>query len=52
MGVPTVLQWVKDPTAVVWVTAEVLVQSPDWSSGISIYGIAAAVAQVAATAQI
>ena len=32
-GVPAVAQWVKNPTAVVWV-AETQVRSPTWSSGL------------------
>ena len=33
-GVPALAQWVKDPTAVAWVTAEVWVQSSVWRCGV------------------
>ena len=32
-GVPAVVLWVKNPTAVVWVTVEAEVQSLTWLSG-------------------
>ena len=35
MGVPTVAQWVKNLTAVAWVTAEVWVPSLAWHSGLT-----------------
>ena len=31
-GVPAMVQWVKNPTAAAWVTAEVRVQSLGWRS--------------------
>ena len=44
VGVPTVAQWVKDLTAVAWVTEDAWVQYLDWFSGLKIqccccYGI-------------
>ena len=33
-GVPALVQWVKNLTAVAWVSAEVWVQSPAWRSGL------------------
>ena len=32
-GVPTVAQWIKNQTAVAWITAEAQGQSPAWYSG-------------------
>ena len=34
-GVPTVAQWVKNPTAAAWVTEEVWVCPPAWRSGLN-----------------
>ena len=34
VGVPTVVLWVKNQTALDWVSAEAWVQSPTWSSGL------------------
>ena len=44
MGVPTVVQWVMNPTAMTWVAVEVHVQSLAWCSGLRIHSIATAVA--------
>ena len=33
-GIPTVAQWVENPTAVAWVATEVQVQSPAHCSGL------------------
>ena len=33
-GVPTIEQWVKNPTAAAWVAAELRVQSPGQHSGL------------------
>lgn len=33
MGLTAIAQWVKNPTAVVWVTVEAEVQSLTWLSG-------------------
>ena len=30
LGVPTVVQWVKTPTAMAWVVVEVRVRAPAW----------------------
>ena len=35
-GVPTVAQWVKNPTEVAWVAVEAQVQSLAWCSGFRI----------------
>ena len=45
-------QWVKGPTAATWVTVEAQVPSLAWCSGLNGSSIAAAVAWVAAAAQI
>ena len=37
VGVPTVAQWVKNPTAVAWVVAEAWVQSPVPSRGLKVH---------------
>ena len=50
--VPTMAQWVKNPTAVAQVTAEVQVRSPARFNGLKDLAVAAAVAQVTAVAQI
>ena len=34
MGVPTVAQWVKNPTAAAWVDVEMQIQSQAWHSGL------------------
>ena len=34
MGVPTVVQWVKNLTVMAWVAAEAQVQYPAWHSGL------------------
>ena len=34
MGVPAVMLWIKNPTAVAWVAAEVCVQFLAWHSGL------------------
>ena len=34
LGVPAALQWVKNPTAAAWVTAQMQVQSPAQQSGL------------------
>ena len=46
------VQWVKNPTAVAWVTAEVWVFIPDLAQWIKRSSIVAAVAQVTAMALI
>ena len=51
-GVPAVAQWVKNPTAAVWVYAEAWVWSPAWHSGLQGSGIDAAAIQVSAMARI
>ena len=52
---PTMAQWVKNPTAAAQVTMEVQVQSPAWHSGLKGWvkgsGIASAVAQIQSLAQ-
>ena len=44
-------QWVKNLTAVAWVTAEVWIQSPAWPQWVKGFGIVAAVAGIQSLAQ-
>ena len=43
-------QWVKNPTALAWVTVEEWIQSPAWHSGLKYLVVAMAAAWVAAAA--
>ena len=52
LGVPAVAHWVKTPTAAIWVTVEVQVQSLAQDSGLKGSGTASPVAQVTAVAPI
>ena len=51
-GVPAVVQWVKNPTAAAWVTAEAWVCSPALAQWVKGSGVATAVVQVASVTQI
>ena len=51
LGVPTMAQEVKNPTAVAQVTAEVQVQSSAWHSGVKGPGVATAATWIQSLAQ-